>query len=72
MEERSSALVAVAGCIRFAAFVHCGPQTLRASFSGTRDSSRASRSWVDPGHETGTGGNAASKSSRAMTKTTAG
>lgn len=31
-----------------------------------------SRSWVDPGHKTGTGGNAASKSTRAMTKTTAG
>ena len=31
-----------------------------------------SRSWVDPGHKTGTSGNAASKSTRAMTETTAG
>jgi len=31
-----------------------------------------SRSWVDPGHKTGTAGNKASKSSRAMTETTAG
>ncbi|NUP95104.1 MAG: B12-binding domain-containing radical SAM protein [Planctomycetaceae bacterium] len=31
-----------------------------------------SRSWVDPGHKTGTSGNAASRSSDAMTKTTAG
>ena len=31
-----------------------------------------SRSWVDPGHKTGTSGNAASNSSDAMTKTTAG
>ena len=31
-----------------------------------------SRSWVDPGHKTGTSGNAASKSSDAMTETTAG
>ena len=31
-----------------------------------------SRSWVDPGHKTGTAGNAASKSSEAMTETTAG
>ena len=31
-----------------------------------------SRSWVDPGHKTGTAGNAASRSSDAMTKTTAG
>jgi hypothetical protein len=31
-----------------------------------------SRSWVDPGHKTGTSGNAASQSSDAMTKTTAG
>ena len=31
-----------------------------------------SRSWVDPGHKTGTSGNAASKSSNAMTETTAG
>ncbi len=31
-----------------------------------------SRSWVDPGHKTGTSGNAASRSSKAMTKTTAG
>jgi radical SAM superfamily enzyme YgiQ (UPF0313 family) len=31
-----------------------------------------SRSWVDPGHKTGTSGNAASRSSRAMTETTSG
>ena len=31
-----------------------------------------SRSWVDPGHKTGTSGNAASKSREAMTETTAG
>ncbi|MCC7013056.1 MAG: B12-binding domain-containing radical SAM protein [Planctomycetes bacterium] len=31
-----------------------------------------SRSWVDPGHKTGTGGNSASRSSKAMTNTTAG
>jgi hypothetical protein len=31
-----------------------------------------SRSWVDPGHKTGTSGNAASQSSDAMTETTAG
>jgi radical SAM superfamily enzyme YgiQ (UPF0313 family) len=31
-----------------------------------------SRSWVDPGHKTGTAGNAASKSTHAMTETTAG
>jgi radical SAM superfamily enzyme YgiQ (UPF0313 family) len=31
-----------------------------------------SRSWVDPGHKTGTAGNAYSKSSKAMTNTTAG
>lgn len=31
-----------------------------------------SRSWVDPGHNTGTGATAASRSSRAMTETTAG
>ena len=31
-----------------------------------------SRSWVDPGHKTGTAGNRASSSSRAMTDTTAG
>ena len=29
-----------------------------------------SRSWVDPGHRTGTAGNAASRSSRSMTKAT--
>ena len=31
-----------------------------------------SRSWVDPGHKTGTSGNEASRSSKSMTKTTAG
>ena len=31
-----------------------------------------SRSWVDPGHKTGTAGNAASKSAHAMTNTTSG
>jgi anaerobic magnesium-protoporphyrin IX monomethyl ester cyclase len=31
-----------------------------------------SRSWVDPGHKTGTAGNQASRSTRAMTETTAG
>ena len=31
-----------------------------------------SRTWIDPGHKTGTAGNAASKSSDAMTETTAG
>ena len=31
-----------------------------------------SRSWVDPGHKTGTTGNAASKSSKAMTGATSG
>jgi len=31
-----------------------------------------SRSWVDPGHKTGTAPNAASKSRQAMTETTAG
>jgi anaerobic magnesium-protoporphyrin IX monomethyl ester cyclase len=31
-----------------------------------------SRSWIDPGHKTGTAGNKYSKSSSAMTKTTAG
>jgi len=31
-----------------------------------------SRSWVDPGHKTGTSGNAASRSTKAMTETTAG
>jgi radical SAM superfamily enzyme YgiQ (UPF0313 family) len=31
-----------------------------------------SRSWVDPGHKTGTAGNKASKSSKAMTETTSG
>ena len=31
-----------------------------------------SRSWVDPGHKTGTAGNEASKSSEAMTNTTSG
>jgi hypothetical protein len=31
-----------------------------------------SRSWVDPGHKTGTKANAASKSREAMTETTAG
>ncbi len=31
-----------------------------------------SRSWVDPGHKTGTAGNKYSKSSKAMTETTAG
>ena len=31
-----------------------------------------SRSWVDPGHKTGTGANEASKSSQNMTETTVG
>jgi hypothetical protein len=31
-----------------------------------------SRSWIDPGHKTGTAGNAASKSRNVMTETTAG
>jgi hypothetical protein len=31
-----------------------------------------SRSWVDPGHNTGTGPTAASQSRKAMTETTAG
>jgi hypothetical protein len=31
-----------------------------------------SRSWVDPGHKTGTAGNKYSKSTKAMTGTTAG
>ena len=31
-----------------------------------------SRSWIDPGHKTGTAGNKYSKSSKAMTNTTAG
>jgi hypothetical protein len=31
-----------------------------------------SRTWIDPGHKTGTAGNRASRSSKAMTETTAG